>query len=51
MVHSWTFFLLKPLIALVLISIYIKYGVMHILFNAETTDPYGAYFKWESPRP
>jgi hypothetical protein len=51
MVHSWAFFLLKPLIALALLSIYIKYGVMHILFNAKTADPYGAYFIWESPRP
>jgi hypothetical protein len=49
MVHSWAFSLLKPLIALVSISIYIKYRVMHIFFNAKKADPDGAYFKWESP--
>jgi hypothetical protein len=42
MVHSWAFSLLKPLIALALLSIYIKYRVMHILFNAMTAEPFGA---------
>jgi hypothetical protein len=51
MVHPWAFFLLKPLIALALISIYIKYWVMHILFNAKTADPFGAYYIWVNPRP